>query len=265
MLNADKFGLSQLYQIRGRVGRSDRIAYAYLMYNPAKILTETATKRLNSIKEFTQLGSGYKIAMRDLSIRGAGDLLGREQAGFIDAVGLDLYTRMLNDEIKRLEGIEPEEEEIKNNEVLLPIDTHIDNQYVEDESIKIEIHKMINSIKTKADFENVKFELEDRFGKISEKVEIYMLEKCAENIIKRLNININVLTNKIIIIIPEDISNKINGEKLFIETYNINPKFELSYQNKKITIKLVTSLLKRNYLYYIYDVLDIINNQIKNV
>ena len=265
VLNSDKFGLSQLYQIRGRVGRSDKIAYAYLMYNPAKVLTETAVKRLNSIKEFTQLGSGYKIAMRDLSIRGAGDLLGSEQAGFIDTVGLDLYTKMLNDEINILEGKQNDNIAETTTGALLPINTHIENQYVEDDNIKIEIHQMINKIKTKTDYENVKIELEDRFGKIPEKVEIYMLEKCAENIINTLNIKIEVLTNKVILTLPKDISDKINGEKLFLEAYNINSKFELSYFNKKISIRLLTSLLKKNYIFYIYEILDVINCQINNV
>lgn len=265
VLNSDRFGLSQLYQIRGRVGRSDKIAYAYLMYNPTKILTETAIKRLNSIKEFTQLGSGYKIAMRDLSIRGAGDLLGREQAGFIDAVGLDLYTKMLNDEINTLQTGKESEDVTFKNEAILPITTHIDNDYVEDESIKIEIHSLINSIKTKTDFENVKYELEDRFGKISNKVEIYMLEKCIENIVNKLKITINILHNKITVVLPEEVSNNINGEKLFLEAYNINPKFELEYKNKKITISLTTALLKKNYVYYIYDLLETINNQLESV
>ena len=93
--NADRFGLSQLYQIKGRVGRSDRLAYAYLLYRPDKQLSEVAMKRLKSIKEFAQLGSGYKIAMRDLTIRGAGDLLGPQQAGFIDTIGIDMYMEML--------------------------------------------------------------------------------------------------------------------------------------------------------------------------
>ena len=224
-----------------------------------------AVKRLNSIKEFTELGSGYKIAMRDLSIRGAGDLLGREQAGFVDAVGLDLYTRMLNDEIRRLQGMEVEEKTVQNSGAILPISTHIDDKYVDDESIKIEIHKLINSIQAKADFDNVKFELEDRFGKIPKDIEIYMLEKCVENIVNKLKIKINTLTNKIVIVIPKEISDQINGEKLFFEAYNINHKFELSYQNKCITIKLLTSLLKNNYMYYIYNLLDVINNQINDV
>ena len=102
--NADKFGLSQLYQIRGRVGRRDKIAYCYLMIQPNKELTETAQKRLKSIKEFTRLGSGYKIAMRDLTIRGAGDLLGPQQAGFIDQVGLDMYLELLGNAISRHKG-----------------------------------------------------------------------------------------------------------------------------------------------------------------
>ena len=101
IIDADRYGLSQLYQIRGRVGRSNKIAYSYLMYNKGKILSDIAKKRLNVIKEFTELGSGFSIAMRDLSIRGAGDILGREQSGFIDTIGIDLYLRMLNEEINR--------------------------------------------------------------------------------------------------------------------------------------------------------------------
>lgn len=265
VLNSEQFGLSQLYQIRGRVGRSDKIAYAYLMYKQNKVLTETAIKRLNSIKEFTELGSGYKIAMRDLAIRGAGDLLGKDQAGFIDAVGIDLYTKMLSDEITSIKNNETIEEQNKESNTLLPINTHIDNQYVEDESIRIEIHMLINSIKTKSDFDRVKFELNDRFGQVSEKIEIYMLEKCIENIVNKNNIKVNLLHNKVNVILPEDISNRIDGEKLFIEAYNINPKFELAYKSKKITINLITSLLKKNYMYYLYELLDVINNQINNV
>ena len=101
---ADYLGLSQLYQIRGRVGRSDRISYAYLMYEPHKVLTQQAAKRLEAIKEFTALGSGYKIAMKDLAIRGAGDILGDEQSGFIDAIGMDLYMKLLDEAISELKG-----------------------------------------------------------------------------------------------------------------------------------------------------------------
>ena len=264
--DSDKFGLSQLYQIRGRVGRSDKIAYAYLMYEPAKILTETATKRLESIKEFTELGSGYKIAMRDLSIRGAGDLLGSEQAGFIDAVGLDLYTKMVNEEVQKLNGNETYEQENTINQAMLNVDSHIDNNYVSDEDIKIEIHKLINSIKNRTDFENVKKEIEDRFGKVNEEIEVYMLEKCTEGLLKEMGIfNITQTQEFTTINIPETISNKIDGEKLFLEVYNINPKFKLSYKNKMITVSLRTDNLPKSYIYYIFDLLNVINNQLSRV
>lgn len=265
ILDADHFGLSQLYQIRGRVGRSDKIAYAYLMYKPSRILTETAMKRLESIKEFTELGSGYKIAMRDLSIRGAGDLLGSEQAGFIDAVGLDLYTKMVNEEVARLEGKEVADEAADTSPSLLGSD-HISSDYVDDESIKIEIHKMINSIKNKVDFENVLAELTDRFGKIDENIELYMLKRCTETIMKNLGIqNLLTVQKRITVVLPEDISNRLDGEKLFLQSYNICPKFEISYKNKEIRISLNTALLSKNYIYYIYELLDIIEDSIKEV
>lgn len=263
ILNSDNFGLSQLYQIRGRVGRSDKIAYAYLMYNPAKVLTETAGKRLNSIKEFTELGSGYKIAMRDLSIRGAGDLLGREQAGFIDAVGLDLYTRMVNEEISRLQGKSVEDDKEETTTTTFNIRTHIDDNYVSDENIKIEIHKLISSINTKEDYNNVKRELEDRFGKINEDIEIYMLEKLSENIIDKLGIKVIEQPRKITLIIPEEISNKQDGEKLFMMVYKINPKFMMTYKDKKISINLIIDNLKKNYIYYTYELLEFLNNTTK--
>lgn len=261
IIDSDKFGLSQLYQIRGRVGRSDKIAYAYLMYNPAKILTETAMKRLESIKEFTELGSGYKIAMRDLAIRGAGDLLGREQAGFIDAVGLDLYTKMVEEEVSKLEGCF-EEKEKPGKKIELNVSTHIADEYVSDEEIKIEIHKLINSIETRVDFAKVKRELEDRFGNITEDIEVYMLEKCVENLIKKMRIqNVIQLQRSITIVLPEEISSNIDGEKLFLECYNINSKFELSYKNKEIRITLKTDNLKKNYIYYIFELLSSISGQ----
>ena len=137
ILDADRFGLSQLYQIRGRVGRSNKIAYAYLMYRPSKVLTESAVKRLHAIQDFTELGSGFSIATRDLSIRGAGDILGSEQAGFIDSVGIDLYLKILNEEVARLKGNSVEEESDdetsneKNDKPLLDVSTHISDQYTD--------------------------------------------------------------------------------------------------------------------------------------
>ncbi len=261
IIDADRFGLSQLYQIRGRVGRSDKIAYAFLMYNPKKVLNEIAEKRLNSIKEFTALGSGYKIAMRDLAIRGAGDLLGSEQAGFIDSVGIDLYTKMVNEEVERIKTGTPitEEKETKN---AFEVSNHIADEYVNDESIKIEIHKMISSIKTKDDYQKVKKELIDRFGQVDEEIEVYMLKKIVDNLIEELDLLVTKTDRDISIILNEKLSNKINGEILFLQTYNINPNIKISYRNKKIVLIMRTFNLPKNYMYYVYQIIDVLYSQV---
>ena len=165
--DADHFGLAQLYQIRGRVGRSDKIAYAYLLYNEHKMLNDIAVKRLQAIKDFTELGSGYRIAMRDLSLRGAGDILGSEQAGFVDSVGISLFMKMVEEEIKRLKGEEVIDEENESNKSLVNVSTHISDDYVKDEDLKIEIHGLINEIEDMKSLEKIKGILEDRFGKIT--------------------------------------------------------------------------------------------------
>ena len=236
--NADCFGLSQLYQIRGRVGRSDKIAYAYMMYEKHKMLNDIAIKRLKTIKDFTELGSGYKIAMRDLSIRGAGELLGSTQSGFVDAIGIDLYMSMVNEEINRLKGIEVEEKE-ENEKSLLDVSTTISEDYVDDESLRIEIHKLINQINSKETFDNIKSELEDRFGKLNNDIINYMYEEWFQNDAESLGINnIKYFNNNVELEIPEDISSKIDGEKLFMQLYSINPKFKIKYFNKKLFISL---------------------------
>ena len=185
VMDADKFGLSQLYQIRGRVGRGDRQAYSYLMYNKEKVLNETAQKRLDAIKEFTELGSGYKIAMRDLSIRGAGDLLGSEQAGFIDSVGVDMYIELINEE---LSGKEIEEDKKETN--LNSVSTHIGNDYSDEDSVIIELHKMIGNIDNINDFNDVYESIKDRFGVVNEELSIYMKQELCEKIIDKIGINV---------------------------------------------------------------------------
>lgn len=262
IIDADNFGLSQLYQLRGRVGRSDKIAYAYLMYKPSRILTETAKKRLQSIKDFTELGSGYKIAMRDLSIRGAGDLLGSEQAGFVDSVGLELYTQMVNDEIKRLKGEAVEEEDDANP--LIEVENHIDDTFVKEEDIKIEIHKIINEIKDEESLLKAKEEIEDRFGVVDEKMEIYMYEEWFEKLARLLNITRVKQTESLIELeLSEEVSNKIEGDKLFLIAYNINPKFRLAYKMKKIYISLPKVNIDKHFIYYEVKLLDEIVNMIK--
>ncbi|MCI8394464.1 MAG: transcription-repair coupling factor [Bacilli bacterium] len=253
--DADHFGLSQLYQLRGRVGRSNKIAYAYLMYNPSRILNEIAVKRLQAIKEFTELGSGYRIAMRDLSIRGAGDLLGSEQAGFVDTVGISLYMKMVEEEMMRLRGEEVLEEE--DTKSLLNVETHISDNYVSDEDLKIEIHQKINEIDSYDKLLEVKTELEDRFGKISNSIEVYMYEEWFEKLANRLNITKVVQSDREITIeIPEEISSMLKGDKLFLEVYNINPKFQLKYLNKRIIIQLSLKGLEKHFVYYVVPLMD---------
>ena len=166
--NSDKMGLSQLYQLRGRVGRSNRIAYAYFIYTKDKILTEVAEKRLKALKDFTELGSGFKIAMRDLEIRGAGNMMGSAQHGHMAAIGYDLYCRMLEDTIKIIKG-EIEKEPIETT-VDIKVDAYIPGVYIEDEIQKIEVYKKIAAIESLDDYMSIKEELEDRFSDIPEPV-----------------------------------------------------------------------------------------------
>lgn len=170
--NADKMGLSQLYQLRGRVGRSNRIAYGYFTYEKDKVLSEIAEKRLRAIKEFTEFGSGFKIAMRDLEIRGAGNLLGVEQHGHIEAIGYDLYVKFLNEAVKRLKG-EIVEEHV-NTTIDIKVDGYISSRYIEDEEQKIEVYKKIASISDIEDYRELLDELIDRFGDVPKAIENLM-------------------------------------------------------------------------------------------
>lgn len=164
ILDADKMGLSQLYQLRGRVGRSNRIAYAYLLYTKDKILTEVAEKRLKALKDFTELGSGFKIAMRDLEIRGAGNIMGSAQHGHMATVGYDLYCRMLEDAVKLIKG-DIDSEPIETT-IELKVDAYIPSSYIEDELQKIEVYKKIAAIENNEEYEEVKRELQDRYSDI---------------------------------------------------------------------------------------------------
>lgn len=160
---ADKLGLSQLYQLRGRVGRSNRTAYAFLMYKRDKMLKEVAEKRLAAIKEFTELGSGFKISMRDLEIRGAGNLLGARQHGHMEAVGYDLYCKMLNEAVKRLKGEKVENDEFETN-IDLKMDAFIPADYIPNEFQKLDVYKRIAEIETETERDDMVDELIDRFG-----------------------------------------------------------------------------------------------------
>ena len=161
--DADNLGLSQLYQLRGRVGRSNRTAYAFLMYRRNKMLREVAEKRLHAIREFTDLGSGFKIAMRDLEIRGAGNLLGAEQHGHMEAVGYDLYCKMLNESVKELKGETQPEEEF-DTVIDLDIDAFIPERYIKNEFQKLDVYKRIATIESEEEYDDMLEELMDRFG-----------------------------------------------------------------------------------------------------
>ena len=254
--DADNFGLSQLYQIRGRVGRSNKIAYAYLMYEKNKMLNDIAIKRLNTIKEFTELGSGYRIAMRDLSLRGAGDIFGASQAGFVDSVGISLYMKMIEDEIKRQQGeFAPEED--RETQALINVSTHISDTYVTDEDIKIEIHQKINEIDSYEKMLEIKNELEDRFGKVTDDMLVYMYEEWFEKLAKKYNIKQVVQTDRSIeITLPEDVSSNIKGDKLLIEAMNLSRSFNIKYVNKKISILLYTKDLPKHFIFYIVTLLE---------
>jgi transcription-repair coupling factor (superfamily II helicase) len=167
--NADHMGLSQLYQLRGRVGRSNRVAYAYFLYQVDKVLNEVSEKRLQAIKDFTELGSGFKIAMRDLSIRGAGNLLGSQQHGFIDSVGFDLYSEMLSEAVARKRGL-GEKEETTQVEIDLGINAYLPGTYIEDERQKIEVYKRIRELRDEETYVQLQDEIMDRFGEYPDEV-----------------------------------------------------------------------------------------------
>ncbi len=264
IIDADRFGLSQLYQIRGRIGRSNKIAYCYLMYDNKKILSEIATKRLKVIKDFTELGSGFAIAMRDLSIRGAGDLLGSQQAGYIDSIGIELFMQMVNEEVNKLQGKEIINNEPKDKMPLINVETSIDDNYVTDEDLKIEIHKKIGTINSIKSLQNVKTELEDRFGKLSENLIIYMHEELFEKYAEKLNINqIKQNKNSIEITLSKELTEQIDGEKLFYEASSLTRMFRFSMKLNKLTITLDTIKLEKHFIYYLLDLMKIIENSKK--
>ena len=249
IMESNRFGLGQLYQIRGRVGRSDVLAYAYLMYDKGSVLTEKAMKRLKVIKEFNSLGSGFSIAAKDLSIRGAGDILGSDQAGFIDTVGIDLYMKMLNEEVERLKGNEVNS---KEDDLNLFISSHIKDEYVKDEDVKIEIHKLINSIKSEKDLLDIKRQLIDRFGKIDFDLEVYLEEELFQIYCKKLGISKVIDNNKYReIVIP--INDNFNYEDLFLKSLTINNSFKISYKNKKLIISLFYSKSKNKHVVFDYN------------
>ncbi|WP_075979830.1 transcription-repair coupling factor [Bacillus massilinigeriensis] len=216
--NADRMGLSQLYQLRGRVGRSNRVAYAYFTYQKDKVLTEVAEKRLQAIKEFTELGSGFKIAMRDLSIRGAGNLLGAEQHGFIDSVGFDLYSQMLKDAIEERKGNATEEKQTMV-EIDLQLDAYIPDAYIADGHQKIEMYKRFRGISTITELEELQSEMLDRFGEFPDQVAL--LFRISELKIHAAQVGVESIKqakSEVSILLTEKGTGKIEGQKIHVSS-----------------------------------------------
>lgn len=255
--NAEYFGLSQLYQLRGRVGRSNKIAYAYFMYEKNKVLTENAHKRLSTIKNFTELGSGFDIALQDLAIRGAGNILGSEQAGFIDAVGIELYLKMLNDEIKKIK--DPGallKENPEHEKTALNLTAHISDKYVADLDLKIELHQKINEINNYDKLKAVKQEIEDRFGPISEEILIYMYQEWFEKLILTKGIaKVRQLKEKVELIWSLEASKKIEIKQIAAIALEVAPQFKFYYKNNKFIVSLPFVDLPKHWLYILTDFL----------
>ncbi|MBD1383174.1 transcription-repair coupling factor [Metabacillus arenae] len=236
--NADKMGLSQLYQLRGRVGRSNRIAYAYFTHRRDKVLTEVAEKRLQAIKEFTELGSGFKIAMRDLSIRGAGNLLGAQQHGFIDSVGFDLYSQMLKDAIEERKGDTSKEKRFEV-EIDMEIDAYIPESYISDGKQKIDMYKRFRSLTTLEEMEELQEEIIDRFGEYP--AEVNYLFKAARVKIFAQQEKIDLIKQEkdvLSIYISEEASNKIDGHKLFNLSNQYGRLVGLGMDGKRLKITI---------------------------
>ena len=239
--NADRLGLAQLYQIRGRVGRSDKQAFAYIMYKRDKMLSEVADKRLKAIREFTEFGSGFKIAMRDLEIRGAGSLLGEIQSGHMEQVGYDTYCSLLDQVVKEMQGIEVEEE--PEIQIDINISSYIPDSYIESSSQKIEVYQNIALCRTEEDIQNVIDEIIDRYGvmpkELENLIEVARIKELCQNAgVIKVSERENALTNSINIVFYFD-KNKYNPEivEILIKKYGYNVKFSAGME-PYVTLKL---------------------------
>lgn len=243
--NADRYGLSQLYQIRGRVGRSNRVAYAYLMYRPNKVLTEVGEQRLEAIKNFTELGSGFKIAMRDLSIRGAGNLLGKQQHGFIDSVGFDLYTQMLNDAVAKKRGHTKAEK--TNSEINLALEAYLPEDYISDQRQKVELYKRIRQIDSLENYQEVKSELLDRFGDYPQEVANLLDVSLLKNSFDEALVNSVVMRNKKITIkFSQKAGDYLTGDLVFKFLANTTMKAKVNNKNGGFMITLDSASVKKD-------------------
>lgn len=236
--NAQRFGLSQLYQIKGRVGRSDRLAYAYFLVPSKKSLTEIASKRLQAIKEFTQLGSGYKIAMRDLTIRGAGELLGGNQSGFIDTVGIDLYVQLLKEAIDRRQGRVVEADTMVDR-AIVNVDGYLPDSFVSDDGEKLELYQSIQAIATLASLKEFYQEVQDRYGVLPGAVTMLLEKKRFEIMLEDGRIeSFKERAKTADVVFTQEYSQKVDGIKLFETVSRVSTAIKIRYKNQKITLSI---------------------------
>lgn len=252
--NADAMGLSQLYQLKGRVGRSNRSSYAYFTYSENKIITEIAEKRLKAIKDFNELGSGYKIAMRDLELRGAGNLLGESQSGHIESIGYDLYVRMLKETIDEIKGIKTKKID-KNVKIDLNLDIYIPDEYIKDENEKINIYKKISYIENEDDHYNIIDELTDRFGDIPKPVQNIIDISYIRALLIQADFDAIIEKENYIAIYYEDIE-IFNFENLKI----LSEKSKVFEKFNYIDTPTIYISNKGSYLYNLIEILKEINN-----
>ncbi|MFA9397932.1 MAG: transcription-repair coupling factor [Clostridiaceae bacterium] len=260
--DADKMGLSQLYQLRGRVGRSNKIAYAYFTYRKDKVLTEVAEKRLKAIKEFTELGSGFKIAMRDLEIRGAGNMVGSAQHGHMAAIGYDLYVRMLEDTIKVIKG-EIEKEPVDTS-IDLKVDAYIPTDYIEDETLKIEVYKKIASIDSLSDKMEIEDELIDRFNDMPNPVINLIGIAYLKSIGKNLGIA-NIKEKKDEIALEFEKNEDVNEKLINVLIRNKNKNIMIKNNGKPYISINTKGIIKEDIIKFVKEVLEYFQSKVEQI
>ena len=253
--NAQDFGLAQIYQIKGRVGRSNRIAYAYLLVPPRKQLSETAAKRLQAVKEFAKLGSGYKIALRDLTIRGAGDILGPNQSGFIDTVGIDMYMEMLEEAINKKKGIQKEEKQIIKH-ANINSTSYIPQKFAPDDFDKLSMYQEIDRITSEEDLSTYEEKVKDEYGRLPVEVDTLFTKRKLDILLNDDDVDsYKEINNTYEITFSKEFSDHIDGVKLFEIFSKISKDINLRYKNQKITatipkvkngLDLVIDVIKRS-------------------
>ena len=250
--DADNFGLAQLYQMRGRVGRSSRMAFAYFVHRVENVLSETAEKRLQAMREFAQLGAGFKIAMKDLEIRGAGNLLGAQQHGHIAGVGFEMYCQLLEEAVNRLQYNTVEKVDEPDPIISLNVEAYIDRNYIESSADKIEIYRRLAVVREDVEIKNLREEMQDRFGEVTEPVEnllqVAKIRLAAKKLdvksIQEQNLRVEIVFNDLTKISAQgliDLSKVFRKDMRFLES---SRRIFLTFKTKKNILGRIFSVLR---------------------